>query len=176
MAALAVRFSRILRRPPLTAHEVFPHCHRLEVSRIHAGSITAEMIDREAALDRPDDILIGESVRQSVDARRWFELAVSRLVATAQPIPASVISRLCDLSPEPNRRRRMRIHTFWHSRNLIDSPAEDRVAISKVSAPSPSSSVAAESLQWRRARRPRPSRSRSAARRLGGVQRVQLVA
>jgi hypothetical protein len=51
----AVRLHDVSGRHRLSAKQVFALGHWLEMSRVHAPAIPAEVIDRQALGDRPDD-------------------------------------------------------------------------------------------------------------------------
>ena len=73
---------------PDTTHGVFGARHGLQVTRVHAGMDSAEVVDFQAGRDRPDEHLVGESMRQEL-LRFPSEPPVSVVVEPHRPNPTA---------------------------------------------------------------------------------------
>ena len=62
----------------------------LEVRRVHAMANAAEMVKRQSARDRADQLFIGESVGESTDPLSELELSIPATVQLPTPEPARI--------------------------------------------------------------------------------------
>lgn len=107
MSALALCRSCSSRSQTIAAKDVLPLGDRLQMSRSTTGSIATEMVDRQAAGDRPDEVLVDDSM--DVLAVRPAHLdevdpTVSRRKSWPGPLPTLADDR--DARPEPGWERR----------------------------------------------------------------------
>lgn len=95
----AMRLSRILRRQGVTTHEVLPLCGELQVGRIDAAPVTAQMVNRKPGWDRPEGEFVAHSMGRDRASVREREVPISsRWVHGSCPQPASI--GFLDLLPE----------------------------------------------------------------------------
>ena len=118
MAADAVRFASIDRRPRVASHEVFKRRHRFQVSGIETRSISAQVVDVKANWDRPLHKFIGQAVKHYASALTVF-LSAGKNIAVpshlSRPCPAIVRTVLLKL-------RNARFKSFWmQSRGPVHS-------------------------------------------------------
>ena len=91
MSTGAVRLTGTLGASTLATQYVFTRGDRLQVVRIEARSIAAQVVQRESFWDRPNKELVGDSVDVSatVPVVPYLPIAITSLGAA--PLPASVL-------------------------------------------------------------------------------------
>ena len=110
MSSITMRLTGIPRLKGEAPHQVFARRDGLQMRRIHAASIAAQVIQLQAARNLSDEYPIGDAVGEKV-ATAKAELTVSRRACRGCPLPTSF--RLADLCPEALKRFRS------HSANVI---------------------------------------------------------
>lgn len=66
MSVLAMRLGGVAGRNRVAAQEVLSSSHRIQVSRVDARTVAAEVVEIEAERDRPDERLVDEPVGDSL--------------------------------------------------------------------------------------------------------------
>jgi len=101
MAAQAVGFNFVLGAYPNTAQDIDLVCYGLDMERVHAGSVAAEVIGDKANRERTKCHFIGDSMTSSQPAAKpKFRIAVT--VSGARPFPTTVIEST-NFTPEAKR-------------------------------------------------------------------------
>lgn len=90
MPSFAMRFGDILRRQRVAAQKVFSTFHRLEVSRVYAGPVSAQMIELQAFRDRPAKNLVGAAVSHHFSPINLYA-PVTVSIKIELPNPAALI-------------------------------------------------------------------------------------
>jgi hypothetical protein len=85
VALRAVSLSRILPRPSLSASEILPTRHRLQVLRIDAVAHTAKMVDGQPFWNRADEMSIRKPVRVSRPLANIQEAVTANFSPGPQP-------------------------------------------------------------------------------------------
>lgn len=101
VAVLAVRLARVLGRQAAAAPVVLGVRDDLQVCRVDARTVAAEVVDGQAVGDRAVVQFPGDSVSVPTAAIAPADLPVPSLVLRGGPIPARVRPAPVDLRPEP---------------------------------------------------------------------------
>ena len=104
VAAYAMRLALVLRRDRIATKYVLCRGYDVEVFRVDARRIPAQVIDRHALWYRPLSDVHPESVRIQVPMLPVDQLAadpITRRISRARPLPAPIVRRKIDLRDEP---------------------------------------------------------------------------
>lgn len=108
MPGRAMRRGGIPGRDGLAAQQVFSARHRLEMLRVDATGVAAQMVKLESRRDWSDHLVVDGDVGEhhALSIAPSANLAIAEATFRRQPFPALVIRALPDLGPEPFAERR----------------------------------------------------------------------